>query len=291
MSNQPSRHSDWYRVTLERRQQAFGCDCPKWTFQGNDAAHRHCKHTDFVRALLRPAPHTPLFGAGRPESARDVEQVDETAPDPGSEHPYVQAIQSQFPGIHGHWLVDERHGTIGGDGYRVVLVNLQSGNGDAIQASIAFADAHPRSSQERVDEIAIRLGYTLSLELAQRRNIPIVIRPPSHFALPRSAAQTHEQATRQQLDAERRRRGYLPALDPTVGLPSIRFDDILRVSGTPAAGSSPAERAEGTLRLLLGDDLYGHLSTDGYPTSSVTLPIRNVSDRLRRDPRHQVDNG
>ena len=286
-----SRQGDWYRVTLERHQHTFGCDCPKWTFQSQDIAHRSCKHTQFVTSLLRPAQgRLPGQDGSRRRYTPPLADVDETTPDPGSDHPYVHAIQTQFPGLHGQWLVDERRGMISGDSYRIIQVGLESGNGDLLQASIAFAEAHQRTVQEQVDEIAIRLGYTISLELAQRRNISIPIRPPSHFSLPRSPARTHDQATRQRAGAERRRRDYLPALDPTIGLPSIRFDDILRVAGTPAAGHTPAERAEGTLRLLLGDDLYTQLSTDGYlDVPSVHFADQKRVYRLRRDPRHLAD--
>ena len=218
------------------------------------------------------------------------DEFDETVPDPGSDHVYVQAIQTQFPGIHGHWLVNERRGVISGDGYRIVQIRLQSGNGDEVQASIAFADSHRRTPQELIDEVAIRLGYTISLELAFRRNITIGIRPPSHYTPQRQGAGTHERAVRHRVDTERRRRDYLPSLDPTIGLPSIQFDDILRVAGSPAAGANPAERAEGTLRFVLGDELYTQLSANGYlDVPSVHYADRKRVYRLRRDPHHQSD--
>jgi hypothetical protein len=63
------------------------------------------------------------------------------------------------------------------------------------------------------------------------------------------------------------------------------MDRILRIAGTPAAGRTPVERAEGTLRLLLGDPLYTRLLGEGYlDVPSAQFAACHRVYRLRRDP-------
>jgi len=154
---------------------------------------------------------------------------------------------------------------------------LASGNGDDVAATLAFADAHRLGERERVGEVAVRAGYGLALELAHRRGIALGLRPPSHFTAKGDAPQ-------------RPRRGGAPATPAGARLPAMGLDAILRVAGTPAAGANPAARAEGTLRLMLGDEAYLQLESDGYlDVPSARHADRKRVYRLRRDPRKRRD--
>lgn len=269
-----NRPADWYRVALDRTSRALSCDCPIWTF--NRTGNRTCKHTDFVALMLSStagvptvsgaAPLPPAAGATTP--ARD---------DVG--HPSVQAILTQFPGIGGTWRVEERRGRLGADGYRIAQISLVSGNGDEVEASIAFVERRLPTDQARLGEVAVRAGYCLALELAHRRGIRLDVRPPSHYSTGSTAAAPRE-----------RRAPRLSQQGVTDGLPAIGLDQILRVAGTPAAGRTPVERAEGTLRLMLGDQIYQSLMTQGYlDVPSVRYADRQRVYRLRRDPNRRED--
>jgi hypothetical protein len=259
-----SRAMDWYRVACQRRTQALSCDCPMWTF--NQHGNRTCKHVDFAEWLLereRPPESTTITHAASlgPVSA-PVADSDEVT------HPYVTAIGEQFPGLRGHWQVHEQAGRIAREAYQIVHVHFASGNGDQVVATLAFAERHHLPDAARRGEIAIRAGYTIALELAHRRGIWLDVRPPSHYT---SASPSARHSARHQIGTTRE-------------LPTMEMDHILRIAGTPAAGSSPSERAEGTLRLMLGDTLYTHLLGDGYlDVPSAQYADRRRVYRLRRD--------
>jgi hypothetical protein len=239
-----SRAADWYRVARHRHTRTLSCDCPRWTF--NQQGNRTCKHTDFAASLLGW----------------------ERAPVPGSHdqdmHPFVTAIGEQFPGLRGRWQVLDQVGRIAREPYRVVRLQFTSGNGDQVEAALACAGVHHLSETAIRGEIAIRLGYAVALELAHRRGIALDMRPPSHYQTISSAA----------------RHPARSAPD----LPAIEMDRILRIAGTPAAGSTPVERAEGTLRLMLGDPLYTQLLSEGYlDVPSAQFAACHRVYRLRRD--------
>jgi hypothetical protein len=245
-----SRAADWYRVARHRRTRALSCDCPRWTF--NQQGNRTCKHTDFAVSLL------------------EGERPPVTGSDDHDAHPFVTAVGEQFPGLRGHWQVREQSGRIAREPYRAVRLQFTSGNGDRVQATLALALGHRLSEAAIRGEIAIRLGYAIALELAHCRGIALDMRPPSHYqTIPSSA---------------RRRAPSAP------DLPAIEMDRILRIAGTPAQGSTPVERAEGTLRLMLGDALYTQLLGDGYldVPSAQYAACRRVY-RLRRDPARLSD--
>lgn len=277
-----SRRNDWYRIALDRRSRQLSCDCAAWLFfRGGERA---CKHTRFVAGTLSPS--TPAAGAGNDGLARPGGGGASSAAD-ASQHAYVQAIQAQFPGFLGHWAVVERHGLVDGAGYRITQIQFTSGDGETIDATIAFADAHGLTEQERRSEIAIRAGYCIALELAHRRGIDLDVRPPSHYSPHQQRTNTGRGA------AHSTRRPAAPV--PDAGrwapvLPSIALDEIVRIAGTPAEGRTPTERAEGTLRLMLGDETYGRLLRDGY----LDVPSRLYANRkrvyrLRRDPHRNDD--
>lgn len=252
-----SRPSDWYRVAHHRRTRALSCDCPMWTF--NQQGNRTCKHTDFAASLLARMPEPDRLASG------------ETAVSDDDAHPYVCAIGEQFPGLQGHWQVGEQTGRIAREAYHIVRMRFTSGNGDQMVASLAFAERHHQSETAIRGEIAIRMGYTVALELAHRRGIALDMRPPSHYKTTSPSA--------------RRAAARTPH-----DLPAIEMDRILRIAGTPAVGSTPAERAEGTLRLMLGDTLYTQLLSEGY----LDVPSAFFADahrvyRLRRDPARVSD--
>lgn len=263
-----SRSLDWYRVALDRRSRARSCDCPIWTF--NRSRDRTCKHTRFVESLLL----LQLEHDGHHEhpGARGIGTEADVIDDDDS-HPYVQAIAQQFPGFRGHWRVRERIGRIEHDAYRVVQLRFTSGNGDTIEATLAFAEAHHLTEIARRGEIAVRAGYCIGLELAHRRGIVLDVRPPSHYRATAAATRT-----------------YLPTRRAGDELPAIAVDHILRVAGVPAAGSTPVDRAEGTLRLMLGDATYAQLLRDGYlDVPSARYANRRRVYRLRRDPARSTD--
>lgn len=251
-----SRPTDWYRVACHRRTRALSCDCPMWTF--NQQGNRSCKHTDFA-AFLRER---------MPEPSRTAS--DETTVSGDDTHSFVVAIGEQFPGFQGHWQVQEQAGRIAREVYRAVRMRFTSGNGDRVVATLAFAGRHHLSDAAIRGEIAIRAGYTIALELAHRRGIALDMRPPSHYKTASLAARRTARSDH--------------------GLPAIEMDRILRIAGTPAAGSTPAERAEGTLRLMLGDTLYTQLLGEGF----LDVPSSSFADvhrvyRLRRDPARVSD--
>lgn len=251
-----SRATNWYRVARHRRTRALSCDCPMWTF--NQQGNRTCKHTEFAASLLAPVP----------EPARPPR--DETAGSGDDAHPYVVAIGEQFPGLQGHWQVREQADRIAREPYHVARMRFTSGNGDRVAATLAFAERHHLREATIRGEVAIRAGYTIALELAHRRGIELDVRPPSHY---KTASSSTRRATRISHD-----------------LPAIEMDRILRIAGAPAAGNTAMERAEGTLRLMLGDRLYSQLLGDGY----LDVPSAFFADchrvyRLRRDPSQLSD--
>lgn len=271
---------DWYRVALDRRTRALSCDCPTWTF--NRTQNRTCKHAQFVSSLLEhERPHQTQEVAST-TAVGAVPQTDDTHDDT---HPYVLAVAEQFPGFRGHWRVLEHVGHIGHNGYRIVQMHFTSGNGVIIEATLAFAEAHQLTEGGRRGEVAMRAGYCIALELAHRRGIALDVRPPSHY---QSTGTTGTTARRRpQTSAD----GTAPlALRMGRALPSIAMDQLLRVAGAPAAGNTPTERAEGTLRLMLGDTVYSQLALSGYlDVSSVQYGDRKRVYRLRRDPARNSD--
>src|SRR5262249_8306942 len=154
------------------------------------------------------------------------------------------------------------------------------------------ADHHRLSDQERLGEVAVRAGYCLALELAHRRGIRLDVRPPSHYTAHGTHAATAATAATAAIPpaTRGRRRTHLPEQRTAVELPAIGLDRILRVAGTPAAGDTPLERAEGTLRLMLGDQIYQDLMQQGYlDVPSVRYADRGRVYRLRRDPARTED--
>lgn len=159
------RRDDWYRIALDRRTRTLSCDCAAWTF--NRSGMRACKHTDFAGTLLIGLA-TPAVTRPMPTTLPAVPATTSTvhAQNVQNAHPYVQAINAQYPGFRGHWQVDERRGLLAGQRYRLVQIRFTGGNSEAVEATVAFAETHALTERERTVEVAVRAGYCIALELA-----------------------------------------------------------------------------------------------------------------------------
>ena len=244
-----SRSDAWYRVLADRRSGALSCDCSVWIFNQNN---RTCQHTDVATLLLQ----TPQARVQR----ATVSQTSQTTP-------LVAAVQEQWPGLGGAWEIEERQSRIGQHPYRFILVRLFPGNGgEPIAGVAAFALTHQHTDAHLASRVAGWAGYAIAAEIARRGGFPLAGQPPEHFRV----------ASRQ---SSARQRG--PAA-------RIGLSDILRVGDRVDLGDGlrPVERAENTLRLFLGETLYGQLTEQGFlDVSSVQTPGRVY--RLRRDPHHR----
>lgn len=292
------RRDDWYRIALDRRSLTLSCDCAAWTF--NRSGMRACKHTDFAGTLLiglaTPAVTTPM-PTTRPAVPATTStahaQNAQSAQNVQNAHPYVQAINAQFPGFRGHWQVEERRGLLAGQRYRLVQIRFTGGNSEAVEATVALAESHRLTERERLVEVAVRAGYCIALELAHRRGIDLDVRPPAHFTVRSTGTGGRpDLPQRQSAPPRAAQRTNLPPHHDHIPqeLPSIQLDHIMRIAGTPAAGRTPTERAEGTLRLMLGDKAYQRLEFTGYlDVPSALYRERRRVYRLRRDSRKSED--
>lgn len=244
-----SRSDSWYRILAGRRSGALSCDCPTWVF---NRQNRTCQHTDIATLLVQiPSATIPATQAHR---------VRQTSP-------FIAATQAQWPGLSGVWEIEERQSRIGQHPYRFILVGLIPGNGgEPITGAVAFAEAHDHPDIHLASRVAGWARYALAAEVARRGGFPLAGQPPEHFRI------TSRQSSARQRRPESR----------------IGLSDILRVGDQIDLGDGlrPVERAENTLRLFLGETLYGQLAAQGFlDVSSVQTPGRVY--RLRRDPHHR----
>lgn len=244
-----SRPDSWYRVLADRRSGALSCDCAAWIFNHD---HRRCQHTDIASLLVQNTPET--------IPATQAHRVRQTSP-------FIAAVQEQWPGLGGLWEIEERQSRIGQHPYRFMLVRLIPGNGgEPITGVVAFAEAHDHLDAHLASRVAGWAGYAIAAEVARRGGFPLAGQPPEHFRI------TLRQSSARQRRPESR----------------IGLSDILRVGDQIDFGDGlrPVERAENTLRLFLGETLYGQLTAQGFlDVSSVQTPGRVY--RLRRDPHHR----
>ena len=247
-----SRSDSWYRVLADRNSGALSCDCATWVF---NRQNRTCQHTEIASLLIQTPP------AAIP--ATQAHRVRQTSP-------LIAAVQEQWPGLSGMWESEERQSRIGQHPYRFILVRFFPGNGgEPITGVVAFAETHQPSASHIASRVAGWAGYAIAAEVARRGGFPLAGQPPEHFRV----------ASR---GTPARQRG------PQRGLPRIGLSDILRVGDQVNLGDGlrPVERAENTLRLFLGETLYGQLTEQGFlDVSSVQTPGRVY--RLRRDPHHR----
>ena len=144
-------------------------------------------------------------------------------------------------------------------------------NGGIAIGVIAFAQRHRPTQQHLQTRVAMWGGYALASEVARIGGYPLAGQPPEHFRV---------------TSARRARR----AVGGQVEAPAIGLGDILRIGDVEDLGDGlrPTERAERTLRLFLGEQLYQQLETRGFlDVSSVRYVEEQRVYRLRRDPGKQ----
>lgn len=264
-----SRPNSWYRVLTDRQTGLLSCDCPPWTFNQNQDAegHRFCPHTRIGEQLINPTVVTPLPQPQRVYTGR-------TLP------PLLMVTQQQWPGLRGNWSIEERDANIGTKSYHFVLLRLAIGNGGIATGVVAFANTHHHTELERYPGVAGWAGYAIAAEVARLAGLPLLGNPPEHFRI------DHRPTTRRQTQPEQ----PTTATRPIPAMPHIGLMDILRVGDivNQGDGLTPTIRAENTLRLYLGDDLYSQLDNQGFlDISSVLHADRQRVYRMRRDPRHR----
>ncbi len=276
-----SRPDSWYRVLADRQNGALSCDCPPWTFnhQQDAAGHRSCQHTDIGMLLTGAAPTpTPL-----PARARTRPNAHTAAT-----HPLIAATQEQWPGLRGTWSIEERDSSIGGKPYHFVLLRLALGNGGQASAAVAFARRHQPTLARMQAAVAGWAGYAIAAEVARLGGFPLVGQPPEHFRVDRTRATGTGRPRPAQAPAPAQAGRARPQAAPV--LPRIGLADILRVGDRVDLGDGlrPEQRAENTLRLFLGEQVYAQLEQQHFlDVSSVRYAAEQRVYRLRRDPAHR----
>jgi len=185
----------------------------------------------------------------------------------------LAATQEQWPGLQGVWSVEQRTSAINAKPYHFVLVRLNTGNGDTVTGVVAFAQAHRHSEAEMISGVAGWAGYAIAAEVARLGGFPMAGQPPEHFRITRRPASGRTQRR-------------------TTALPDIGLWDILRVGDVidQGDGLTPNQRASNTLRLFLGEEMYGQLEQQGFiDVPSVRYANEQRVYRLRRDPARQRD--
>lgn len=253
-----SRADSWYRVLADRRTGVLSCDCPPWTFKQDaqaSASERSCHHTRMAQQLARGTPLSATTPTGA--FAQD-----------GAFVSLISATQQQWPGLRGEWSIEGRVAQINEKPYLFFLLKLAMGNGGMATGVTGFAERHRPTQQHLQTRVAMWSGYAIAAEVARIGGFPLAGQPPEHFQVT---------STRQ---ARRTVAGR--ASPPVIGL-----GDILRIGDVEDLGDGlrPTERAEQTLRLFLGEQLYQQLETRGFlDVSSVRYAERQRVYRLRRDP-------
>ncbi|MGH2507397.1 MAG: hypothetical protein ACRDHZ_08330 [Ktedonobacteraceae bacterium] len=245
-----SRANSWYRVLTDRRTGNLSCDCPAWTFRHAGDVIRTCKHTRFAQVLINAQQQvgTPLERA----SGAAAEM-----------NPLVQAARQQWPGLGGRWSIERRTYTFDNRPYTLVLLRLKTGNGITASGVVAFAANYHLTPESMVAGVAGWAGYAIAAEIARAAGYPMAGQPPEHTKITRRTG-THT-----------RRLG---------------LGDILRVGDQLDLGDgyTPKQRAENTLRLFLGEELYQRLEQQHFmDVSSVCYAQEQRVYRVRRDP-HKV---
>jgi len=255
-----SRANNWYRVLADRSSGALSCDCPSWTFKQNREASdtRSCTHTQVAERLVST-------GAGNTEPMPRAAAT--------TTSPFLDATQEQWPGLQGRWSIEQRTSAINAKPYQFVLLRLDTGNGDTATGVVAFAAAHHHSEVEMASGVAGWAGYAIAAEVARLGGFPMAGQPPEHFRV-----------TRRSTSGRTQRR--------VAALPDIGLWDILRVGDVidQGDGRTPIQRAANTLRLFLGEQMFGLLERRGFiDVPSVRYASEQRVYRLRRDPAHRRD--
>jgi hypothetical protein len=246
-----SRPNSWYRVLADRLNGNFSCDCPAWTFRGGNRRNTSCKHTLIAQQLLA----TPQIGV---PVARARGAAAET-------NILVQATRQQWPGLGGTWAIEQRNGFIDNTSYQFVVLRLTAGNGTSVTGMVAFTNGFHQTTESLIAGVAGWAGYAIAAELARRAGYPLAGQPPQHYIVTR--------------------RG-------TGRTSRIGLHDILRVGEQVDLGDgyTPTQRAENTLRLFLGEELYNRLEQQRFlDVSSVLYAGQQRVYRVRRDPQKRYE--
>jgi hypothetical protein len=243
-----SRANSWYRVLSDRQSGNLSCDCPAWTFRQTDGGVRSCKHTQIAQLLLTAQNTSNPIMRARGAAA----QV----------NLLVQSTQQQWPGLGGKWSIEQRSTQIEEVPYHFVLLGLTTGNGTTASGVVAFTRRFHPTQESMIAGVAGWAGYTIAAEVARRAGYALAGQPPQHFKVTRRAGGTRR--------------------------PSLV--DILRVGDQIDLGDqyTPVQRAENTLRLFLGEELYTQLERQHFlDVSSVLYANEQRVYRVRRDPHKQ----
>ena len=236
-----SRQGNWYRQLVDRQTGALSCDCPAWINAGGTG--RVCKHTQFTaQALSGQVVTTP--------AVRGFVY----------EHPLIDALQSQWQGLTGQWSLGMGHGYVGNGRYLVVLVRLETGNGDVAMGAVAFCDRFMDYtlnawSDDKREAVVSWAGWSIAAKLAHRGGAGMAVgQPPEHYIF--------------------RAMGRRGAGD------RLYLRDILRITDL-RDGLTPAQRGENTLKMFFGEE-YAVLEERGFLDVSSRFYSGRVY-RLRRD--------
>lgn len=258
-----SRPNSWYRVLADRQTGVFSCDCPPFTFnqQQDTEGRRSCPHTRFIAQLTTTNEIPPTAAASHPSDSDFAQSL-------------IAATCEQWPGLRGTWSLEQKATHITNKPYSVVLLRLALGNGNGIATGVvAFAQAHGITRERLLSGVTGWCGFAIAAEVARLGGYPMAGQPPEHYRVPRRSGR----ATR-------------PTSQTLNGLPPLGLVDILRIGDETQLtdGLRPAQRAENTLRLFLGEELYSQLEQQGFlDISSVQYGLEERVYRLRRDPNKQ----
>jgi hypothetical protein len=248
----------WYRILADRQTGALSCDCPPWTFKQDAQARpsgRSCHHTRMAQQLSRARPLSAAPPAGAFTQGGALASL-------------ISATQQQWPGLRGEWSIEARVAEINEKPYMFFLLTLAIGNGGMATGVTGFAQWHRPTQQHVQTRLAMWSGYAIASEVARIGGFPLAGQPPEHFRV------TSNRQSRRMVAGR--------ASPRTIGL-----GDILRVGDFEDLGDGlrPTERAEQTLRLFLGEQLYQQLEMFGFlDVSSVRYAEEQRVYRLRRDP-------
>jgi hypothetical protein len=215
-------------------------------------AERGCKHNDFTDTLITHV-STPPRSLGE----RGRAQTRHTA----TQDAFLTAVQEQWPGLQGKWGIERARGRIKNDSYEVILVRLETGNGDTVSSVVAFCDRHTFSQERWLSGVAW-VGYALAHEVARLGGQELTVPSPGYYR--------HRGGRRQ---AERRTGA------------TLTLRDLARTN--TSAAMRPEQRAEQLLVTYLGP-LYGRLEAQGFLDISSRL-YRGRVYRLRRDPEKRYE--
>jgi len=220
------------------------------------ATERSCHHTRVAQHISHVA--LPSFATHMQPYSTDFDQST-----------IISATRQQWLGLLGEWSIDSHVAEINHKPYLFILLSLHMGNGGTAIGMIAFAKRHQPTPQHLQTRVAMWCGYAIASEVARIGGYPLAGQPPEHFRVTSG------------------RRARQNSADATIGLRNIlRIGDVEDLGD----GLKPVERAEQTLQLFLGEQLYMRLETQGFlDVSSVRYGEDQRVYRLRRDPgkRHE----